>query len=391
MRQLAAMFVIAMAALARAAMAETWYGDPSNAAPATFAGPIYGVAAAPSFPQTTYDSRQQSVYIVDGPRAGTLAEARATLASATTVAPAASPVYQTGQNFQLLDTQPAYKPASALPYSALEAPCLTPGTVVPDCLDLSCEPWSWQLLPSGLIWHSLLAGPREPRLGGQLVSEVGGDTFLDGSVGGRAGLLRYGNTADFRPQGWQLDVDGGAIIRQDLTLNSDVAAYDFRIGVPLTYGIGPYQMKIEWYHTSAHLGDEFMLKNPSFVRINYSRNAFVWGHSIYPTDALRIYGEVEYAYFVDGGSKPWAFQFGLEYSPLVRDCCGAPFFAINGLLRQENDFGGPLTVETGWQWRPAHGGQLMRVGFFYQTGPSIYGEFFRNSEELVGAGLWYDF
>ena len=38
----------------------------------------------------------------------------------------------------------------------------------------------------------VFSGPREPRIGGQLVSEVGGDTFLDGSIGGRAGLLRYG-------------------------------------------------------------------------------------------------------------------------------------------------------------------------------------------------------
>src|SRR5262245_61132452 len=125
-RQLAAVFVIALAVLARISLAQT--GDPSATAPATFAGPIYGLAAAPSFPQTTYDSRQQSVYIVDGPPA-------ATLASAATVAPAASPGYQTGQSFQLLDTPPAYKPASALPYGALEAPCLPPGAVIPDCLD----------------------------------------------------------------------------------------------------------------------------------------------------------------------------------------------------------------------------------------------------------------
>src|SRR5262249_16648078 len=164
----------ALAALARAAHGQTWQSDAAPASPTTFAGPIYGLAAAPGFPQTAYDSRQQSVYIVDGPPAGTLTSAAA--------------AYQPGQNFELLDTPPASKPASALPYSTLEAPCLPPGAVLPDCLDYSGEPWSWQLLPTGLIWHSLLAGPREPRIGGELVSEVGSDTLLDGSVGGRAGL-----------------------------------------------------------------------------------------------------------------------------------------------------------------------------------------------------------
>ncbi len=134
-----------------------------------------------------------------------------------------------------------------------------------------------------------------------------------------------------------------------------------------------------------------MLKHPTFTRINYSRNALVWGNGYFLTPDLRIYGELEYAYFVDGGSRPWAFQCGIEYNPVVRGCARAPFFDINAYLKQENDWGGPLTVETGWQWRPLRGGQLVRTGFFYQTGPSVYGQFFRDSEQLIGYGLWYDF
>jgi hypothetical protein len=380
-RQLAAVFVFALAALARAAHGQNWQSDAAPASPTTFAGPIYGLAAAPSFPQTTYDSRQQSVYIVDGPPAGTLASTAA----------AAAPVYQPGQNFQLLDTPPAYKPASALPYSTLEAPCLPPGAVVPDCVDYSCEPWSWQLLPQGLIWHSYLAGPKEPRfeallIGGQNVGEK-----FDGMVGGRVGLLRYGNTADFRPQGWQLDLEGAAVIREDELESQLVDGYDFRVGIPITYGWGPFTMKFSWYHTSAHLGDEFMLANPSFPRINYSRNAIVWGLGYYLTDDIRLYGEIDYGYWTDGGNKPWAFQFGWEYSPLVRGFHGAPFVAMNAFLRQENDYGGFFTFETGWQWRGLHGGQLIRAGFIYQNGPNTLNEFFRFSEQQVGGGLWYDF
>jgi hypothetical protein len=216
-------------------------------------------------------------------------------------------------------------------------------------------------------------------------------TKFDGELGARIGLLRYGTSGNFRPNGWQLDVEGAAFIRQDPEENSDVDGYDFRIGIPLTYGWGRYQMKMAWYHTSAHLGDEFWIKHPDFVRLNYSRNAIVWGHSYYILDDLRLYGEVDYGYWTDGGNKPWAFQFGMEYSPLVRGARGAPFVALNGLLRQENDFGGPFTFETGWQWRPMTGGQLLRIGFHYQTGPSTLDEFYRDAEQQVGGGIWYDF
>jgi hypothetical protein len=379
---------------------------PSAMPSATFSGSVYEIAQAPSIPRTTYDDRQQSVYILDGPPTSGMAPTPVSpnLASGAVTTAGIYPgaivptgpalaqpaVYQPGQQFQLLD---APHPGTAQPisYSTIEQPCLPPGCVVPDGCDCCNQPWTWQVLPTGLIWHSDLAGPKEPRIGGEVVSDTGVDTKLDGSVGGRAGLIRYGNIADFRPQGWQFDVEGGAIIRQDLTQDSDVDAYDFRIGFPLTYGWGDYQMKLAWYHTSAHLGDEFMLKHPTFTRINYSRNALVWGNGYFLTPDLRIYGELEYAYFVDGGSRPWAFQCGIEYNPVVRGWRGAPFFDINAYLKQENDWGGPLTVETGWQWRPMRGGQLVRTGFFYQTGPSVYGQFFRDSEQLIGYGLWYDF
>ena len=83
----------------------------------------------------------------------------------------------------------------------------------------------------------------------------------------------------------------------------EIVATDFRIGVPLTYGVGRYQTKLAYYHLSSHLGDEFMLRNPGTPRINYSREVIVWGHSWYGTDSLRLYGEVGWAFHVDGGSS----------------------------------------------------------------------------------------
>jgi hypothetical protein len=188
-----------------------------------------------------------------------------------------------------------------------------------------------------------------------------------------------------------VDVEGAAFIREDLTQNSDVDGYDFRIGFPITYGWDRFLFKFSWYHTSSHLGDEFEIKHPTIHRINYSRNALVWALAYYLTDDIRVYGELDYGYWTDGGNLPWAFQFGWEYSPVVRGWCGAPFAAMNVYMRQENDFGGPFTVETGWQWRPERGGQLTRIGFYYQNGPSLFDQFFRDSEQLIGAGLWYDY
>jgi hypothetical protein len=370
------------------ANAQEWGVDARTGQPATFATGAFGAERLAKPPQVTI-GQPEPVLIVD-PISASRVGSELRGESPTIVALNPKP-YRTEDRLQMFEAPAPGSYNAPVAYNTLESPMLAPGSIVPECYECANEPWRWQVLPPGIIYHSYLAGPKEPRFGGILFNESGGDNFLDGTLGARIGLLRYGDNADFRPQGWQLDVEGAAIIRQDLSQNSDVDAYDFRIGVPLTYGVGRYQMKIAWYHVSSHLGDEFAIKHPDFPRLNFSRNAIVWGHSFYVTDDLRIYGEVDYAYWTDGGAEPWLFQTGFEYSPVVRGARGAPFLAMNGLLQEENDFGGPFTLETGWQWRPWNGGQLLRLGFHYQTGPSIFGQFFRDSEEQIGAGLWYDF
>ena len=68
----------------------------------------------------------------------------------------------------------------------------------------------------------------------------------------------------------------------------------------------------------------------------------------------------------------------------------APFFAVNGHIREDNDYSGNLTVETGLQWRGG-GGNLFRVGMIYFCGMSDQYEFFDDYENKIGMGIWYDF
>ena len=256
---------------------------------------------------------------------------------------------------------------------------------------LSEEPWSWQVVPPGLMYKSYLAGNREPRLGSQLVHERNLGWTWDATVGGRAGILRYGTDNDFWPQGWQLDVEGAAFPRLDLEHNEDLTSVDFRGGLLSTTRQGPWETKFGFYHISSHIGDEYLLRNPDFPRLNYVRESLVAGIAAYLNPSLRVYSEAGWAFQEDGGAKPWEFQFGADFSPPSRPAPrGAPFFAINGHLRQENDFGGNVTVQTGWQWR-GRSGHLFRVGMQYFNGMSDQGQFYNTFEEQIGLGLWYDY
>jgi len=118
----------------------------------------------------------------------------------------------------------------------------------------------------------------------------------------------------------------------------------------------------------------------------------VWGVALWPTPDVRVYGEAGYAFYTAGGAQPWEFQFGLDYAPIdATGFRGAPFFAINGYLREEVNYGGTLTVQVGWMWRGHYDGPLLRFGFQYLNGKSPQFQFNDQFEEQFGLGLWYDF
>lgn len=253
------------------------------------------------------------------------------------------------------------------------------------------EPWSWQIVPTGLMYKSYLAGNREPRMGTQWIHERNLGWQWDATLGGRVGILRYGTDNDLWPQGWQLDIEGAAFPRLNLEHQRDLDAVDFRAGIIETTRQGPWEGKFGYYHLSSHIGDEFLVRNPSFQRINYVRESLILGVAAYPHPSVRLYSEVGWAFYTDGGAKPWEFQFGVDCSPPEpTGIQGAPFLAINAHLRQENDFGGNLTVQTGWQWR-GRAGHLCRFGMQYFNGMSDQYQFYRQFEEQIGAGLWYDY
>jgi Protein of unknown function (DUF1207) len=252
------------------------------------------------------------------------------------------------------------------------------------------DTWSHQLLPDGLIFDNFLASTKESRMSLQLVSSKGDSTFLDGTLGARVGIWRYGTTDAFRPEGWQLDIEGSGQVRLDLPEDRDVRSVDFRAGIPISYGVGRHRVKFGYYHLSSHVGDEYLLKNPGFNRLNYSRDVFILGYSYYMTQRLRVYGEVGWAAYSDV-SLPWEFQFGFDYAPCgPTGIHGEPFYAANVQLREEVNFGGGFTFEAGWAWRGLDA-NMLRTGVFYYNGESNQFSFYDWFEEQLGFGMWYDF
>jgi hypothetical protein len=251
--------------------------------------------------------------------------------------------------------------------------------------------WEWQAAPTGLIYHSYMAGPKEPRAGITAFSDGEDGAFADATLGGRMGFVRYGNPDPVHPEGWQLDFYGAAIARLDLKSKEDLDACDYVFGFPITYGDERLQFKFGYTHLSSHLGDEFMLSHPGVDRVNYVRDSLLFGTSYYPIPAWRVYGEASLAFHHDGGAGPWETQFGTEFSkPGPTGNHMTPFAAFNGRVRKDESVGGDVNFQAGWLWRGILN-QTLRYGLDYYNGKSSQAEFFDNWEQQIGVGLWYDF
>jgi hypothetical protein len=252
-------------------------------------------------------------------------------------------------------------------------------------------PWSWQVLPTGLVYRSYLGNIKESRMNGGVDSSHHDSNLWDATLGSRLGIFRYGTSDYILPDGFQVDVEGSAQLRLDIPEDVDVRSVDFRGGVPITYGLGAHRFKFGYYHLSSHLGDEFLLKNSGYPRMNFARDVLILGYSYYATPNLRLYGEAGWAFY-SIVSEPWEFQAGLDFAPQYRTGIrGAPFFTLNGHIRQELDYSGNFTTQAGWAWRADNGPQLLRIGVQYFSGYSNQYAFAFKHEQTIGVGVWYDF
>ena len=285
--------------------------------------------------------------------------------------------------YQSIGTRIAQGPLVEMPWNAWVQP-------PPQFDDPGCAVRQWHLLPPDNIYPFYLADQKASRLGARFTKPSGDNLLLDTTLGGRVGIFRLGDSGcgPYR-QGVQLDVEGSAQLRLDMKEDVDLRSVDFRGGLPLSFAFGRWHLRVGYYHLSSHLGDEFLLKNPTFERLNFSRDVLFTGAGFYLTERVRIYGEVGWAFYSDV-SKQWEFEGGIECAPaFATGWRGEPYGALHLHSRQELDYGGSVNAQLGWAWR-GEDGALLRLGLSYHEGKSPQWSFFDNYEPLIGIGLWYD-
>ena len=256
-------------------------------------------------------------------------------------------------------------------------------------------------LPSGDVFCPLIADPKGLRSFISYQRTIGEDDSLTniGSVGvaDEFGIARWGGSR--LGNGVQLSLAGAVFAQFDLgTTSYDLLNADYLVGLPLTIRNDAFSMRLRVYHQSSHLGDEFLTRSQDSTRVNLSFESL---EAILSVDAgvLRLYGGGEYLlrrtpaaleqYVAHGGAE-------LRGSPII-NLGGAggvrPVAAVDLKAAQEWDWKPSVSVRAGLEFERTRGAdppsRRWSLLFESYTGPSPYGQFFRERIRYAGVGAHF--
>jgi hypothetical protein len=286
---------------------------------------------------------------------------------------------------------------AAAPVAAQEGPELARcGQRIP-----SSEARGFVGLPTGQVFCPLIADPKATRSFLSYQSTINDDELVSSigavGIGDEFGIMRWGGST--LGNGVQLSLQGAVFAQFDLdTPSYDLLNADYIVGVPLTMRRGAFAARFRIYHQSSHLGDEFLLRPQDSVRVNLSFESLEGILSV-DVGALRLYGGGEY--LINRSPDDLEHQVahaGAELRPLTRIMALGPgqvrpIAAVDLKSSQEQDWKPSVSVRAGLEFdrrgRNDPPPRRWSVLFESYTGPSPYGQFFREEIRYIGIGLHF--
>lgn len=290
----------------------------------------------------------------------------------------------------------------AAPVSAQIAASTRCGVGIPES-----ERTGYVPLPRGDVFCPLIADPKASRSFASYLRHESGDDLTDAEldiasvgIGDSFGLGRWNGS---RPgDGVQFALTAGVFAQFDLGTESyDMLNADYVIGFPLTMRQGWFSARVRIYHQSSHLGDEYLLREPP-ARQDRENLTFEALEAIISADAgpLRVYGGGEFFFRREPEDLGQSLVHGgVELRPLPRvlplgSLGGFRFVgALDVKSSEEQDWEPAISARGGLEYDRAGGtdATARRWGIFaeFYTGPSPYGQFFREKVRLMGLGVHF--
>ncbi|MFA5160693.1 MAG: DUF1207 domain-containing protein [Elusimicrobiales bacterium] len=168
-------------------------------------------------------------------------------------------------------------------------------------------------LPPGRIFQPLEADPTYPAFSARYSAAAREGWRAQANMGGEFAIAGLETENGSSPR---LGIAGGVAARFDVSrVTNDFEIADFTLAFPLDWRAGPVALRAMYWHTSSHIGDDYIISNalsPSQLSKHVTDDLRLLA-SVNPARFLRIYGGGGWALNqIPHVQKRWRAQFGAE-------------------------------------------------------------------------------
>jgi hypothetical protein len=239
------------------------------------------------------------------------------------------------------------------------------------------------------VFSPLRADPRELQYALRLILPVSRKLIGEAAMGDYIGLVRWtiGST--------QLQVNGGGGVFGRFNISGvadDMESVDFFANVPLDWRSGRWSGRFMMFHTSSHLGDDFV-KRERVTSEKHSWDCLRWLVAFSPSKKLRLYGGYSYAFRrLPLGTKRNMLQGGAELYTRRYAKHFEYYWANDFQSWERSDWNPGFTSQAGLRVYKNET-STRGIAFFmeFQTGPQSQGQFFRQKETRWSLGTRFHF
>ncbi len=240
------------------------------------------------------------------------------------------------------------------------------------------------------VFRPLLADPRELHYALRLVVPVSHQLHGEAAIGDYLGIYRWARGKD---QEFQLSVGGGAFGRFNLAqVANDMQVVDFYANAPFDFRFGDWSARFMMYHTSSHLGDDFV-KTSGQIPAKHAWDNLRWLFAYDANAFVRLYGGYNYAFReLPGGHGRNAFQGGVElFSRRWWRGHAQTFWASDFQSWQRHNWSPAFNTQLGIKFvKDSETGRAISLFTEYSAGGRPHGQFFREKESHWTLGIRFD-
>jgi|GEM_PF-1011265 len=250
-----------------------------------------------------------------------------------------------------------------------------------------------RFFPSRDYSVTLLAAPREPVTSARFVyNDVEPGVFNKRLVGEAAlgtTLPLYLIAGNSTASALVVSAEGAVFGRFAITtITRDLIATDWVFAVPFTLLRGANWLRLRYFHTSAHMGDEYIARFDTYEDA-YSRDAAELTAFYQVTNTLGLYGGGSWTFNAHPDElKRFVFQGGVQIEAPETEAPFLLYLAADVQWEQNNSWEPRMNIQAGVRLPEFEGRRSIRVAAEFLAGPTPMGQFYGEYVRHFTFGLY---